>query len=65
MTPFMICYPQNVEDVKSALLYAISKNKKVVARSGGHQYSGKSSGDQNTIVVDMGYDSFTKIVERN
>lgn len=54
MSPHIICYPKNVEDVKAALLYAIKNNKKVVARSGGHQYSGKSSGDLNTLVIDMG-----------
>lgn len=57
----MICYPKNVQDVKAALIYALNNNKKVVARSGGHQYSGKSSGDLNTLVVDMGSSHFIQI----
>jgi len=28
-------------------------NKEIVARSGGHQYSGLSSGGDNTIVISM------------
>ena len=39
--------------------YAKENGKKIVARSGGHQYSGKSSGGSDTIVVSM--DRFDKI----
>ena len=39
--------------------YAQKNGKKIVARSGGHQYSGKSSGGSDTIVLSM--DRFDKI----
>ncbi len=57
MTPFMVAYPANEHDIKWALKFALENGKKVVARSGGHQYSGKSSGNQDTIVLSM--DNFT------
>ena len=53
MSPFLIVYPKTVNDISFVLSYAHSQNKKVVARSGGHQYSGKSSGGNDTIVIDM------------
>jgi hypothetical protein len=33
----------------------------VVSRSGGHQYSGKSSGGDDTVVIDLGGELFTQI----
>lgn len=53
MTPFMIAYPRDKEDISAAIAYAKTQNKWIVARSGGHQYSGKSSGGQDTIVLSM------------
>lgn len=38
MHPFVIGYPENKADVVAFVKYAIDKGKKVVARSGGHQY---------------------------
>lgn len=53
MTPFMLAYPANEDEVAAAIIFAQTIGKKVVARSGGHQYTGKSSGDQGTIVLSM------------
>ena len=63
VTPLMIAYPRDVEDIKAAIKYVQSKNAQstndpskklsIVARSGGHQYSGKSSGGDTTIVLSM------------
>jgi hypothetical protein len=35
--------------------------KYVVARSGGYQYSGKSSGGDDTIVIDLEESNFTQV----
>ncbi|MBA4191767.1 MAG: hypothetical protein C0467_27625 [Planctomycetaceae bacterium] len=61
MTPFMVAYPRDEADIKAALVFAKSKGKRVVARSGGHQYSGMSSGGDGTIVLAM--DRFAQFVE--
>ena len=53
MSPFMVAYPKDVGDIQVALNFARTANKKVVARSGGHQYCGKSSGGNDTIVLSM------------
>ncbi len=53
LTPLMVAYPRDVEDIVAAIAYARSKNLHIVARSGGHQYSGKSSGGSKTIVLSM------------
>jgi FAD/FMN-containing dehydrogenase len=53
LTPLMVAYPRDVEDIAAAIAYARSKNLLIVARSGGHQYSGKSSGGSKTIVLSM------------
>ena len=49
----MVAYPVDEHDIRSALKFAKEMNKKIVARSGGHQYCGKSSGGQDTIVLSM------------
>jgi hypothetical protein len=54
-SPFMLAYPKNVDDIASAIQYAKDNNKKIVARSGGHHYTGKSSGGEDTILLDMYY----------
>lgn len=59
MSPYLIIYPKNENQVKESILFAKSINKKVVARSGGHQYCGLSSGGQDTIVLSMNH--FDKI----
>jgi len=62
MTPFMVAYPRDVDDIKSALNFARGKQKHVVARSGGHQYSGLSSGGDGTIVLAMDrFDHLTRV----
>jgi FAD/FMN-containing dehydrogenase len=59
LTPLMVAYPRDVEDIVAAIAYARSKNLQIVARSGGHQYSGKSSGGSTTIVLSM--DAFDQL----
>ncbi|TWU58973.1 6-hydroxy-D-nicotine oxidase [Rubripirellula tenax] len=53
MTPFMLAYPRDDGDIVAAIQFARSQGKHVVARSGGHQYSGKSSGGSDTIVLSL------------
>ncbi len=53
MSPYAIGFPKNDNDICSAIRFAKENKKKIVARSGGHQYTGKSSGGQDTIVLDM------------
>ncbi len=53
MTPFMLAYPRDEADIKAAIIFAKTHNKHIVARSGGHQYSGLSSGGDATIVLSM------------
>jgi hypothetical protein len=53
MTPHMVAIPQDLNDIRTALKFARIKRKRVVARSGGHQYSGTSSGGDGTIVLSM------------
>lgn len=59
MSPFLLAYPANVGDIACLLKLAKELGKNVVARSGGHQYSGLSSGGDGTIVLSM--DSFTGV----
>jgi len=59
MKPYMVTYPRDAKDIKAAIKFAKANNKSIVARSGGHQYSGKSSGGQDTIVLRM--DAFNQI----
>lgn len=64
MTPFMVAYPKDVDDIKAALKFARAKNKHIAARSGGHQYCGKSSGGNSTIVLAMdAFNRFQKVTE--
>lgn len=53
MSPFLIAYPADLDDIVLVLRYARDQEKSVVARSGGHQYSGLSSGGDGTIVISM------------
>ena len=53
MSPYMIAYPMDEDDISVIVRFAEKENKHVVARSGGHQYTGKSSGGDDTIVVSM------------
>ncbi len=53
LTPLMVAYPRDAEDIAAAIAFARSENLHIVARSGGHQYSGKSSGGSKTIVLSM------------
>lgn len=64
MTPFMVAYPIDEADIKVAITFAKAHNKRIVARSGGHQYTGKSSGNQSTIVLSMdAFKQFTYITD--
>jgi FAD/FMN-containing dehydrogenase len=60
MMPHMVAYPENVADVVAAVSFAAANAKKVVARSGGHHYSGLSSGGDDTILLSM--DKFDSVV---
>lgn len=59
MSPFLLAYPATHEDIACVLKLAKELKKNVVARSGGHQYSGLSSGGDGTIVLSM--DAFTGV----
>ncbi len=62
MTPFMVAFPEDVDDIKAALAFAKVQKKSIAARSGGHQYCGKSSGDDSTIVLAMdAFNQFQKV----
>ncbi len=52
-TPSVVAYPLDVADIQAALAYALAHQKRVVTRSGGHQYSGQSSGDGTAVVLSM------------
>lgn len=60
-TPAVIAYPLDVADIRAALVYALANQKRVVTRSGGHQYSGQSSGDDTTVVLAM--DQFDHLLD--
>jgi len=62
MSPFFVAYPADSDDVTSAINFAKKEKKYIVARSGGHQYSGKSSGGKDTIVLSM--DSFATLKKK-
>lgn len=51
--PFLVAYPEDVNDIILAVRFAMSKGKKVVARSGGHQYCCLSSGDSSVVLLSM------------
>jgi FAD binding domain len=53
--PFRIATPTSVDDVIQVVKFAIDNNKRAVVRSGGHQYCGFSSGDQNYVQIVMDY----------
>lgn len=54
--PNVIAIPKDTDDVKAAVEYGVQQKLKVVARSGGHQYCGLSTGGNDTILLKM--DSF-------
>jgi FAD/FMN-containing dehydrogenase len=54
MRPYLIAYPRmDSDDIPAAIRFARANNKRIVARSGGHQYSGMSSGGDDTILLSM------------
>src|SRR5262245_4343254 len=54
MRPHLIAYPRRgTDDVAAAIRFAQASHKHIVARSGGHQYSGMSSGGDDTILLSM------------
>jgi FAD/FMN-containing dehydrogenase len=53
MQPYYIAYPEDINDIKIMIDLARLLGKKIVARSGGHQYSGLSSGGDDTIVLSL------------
>jgi FAD/FMN-containing dehydrogenase len=57
-SPYMVAYPKDAKDIAAAIFYAKQESKKIVTRSGGHQYCGLSSGGNDTIVLSM--DNFAK-----
>ena len=64
-SPYMVAYPLDEEDIVFAIKFAIENHKKVVARSGGHQYCGKSSGRSDTIVLSMDALNFINDLSEN
>ena len=54
MRPYLIAVPRrDSDDVPAAIRFAKANKKYLVARSGGHQYSGLSSGGDDTILLSM------------
>jgi FAD/FMN-containing dehydrogenase len=53
MTPRLVAVPKDAADVAVAVNDAAQQGLKVVARSGGHQYCGLSSGGNDTLLIDM------------
>ena len=54
MYPHLIAYPKpDTNDIAIAIKFAIDNEKYIVTRSGGHQYSGLSSGGEDTILLSM------------
>jgi hypothetical protein len=54
MHPSLIAYPRmDSDDIPAAIRFARANNKRLVARSGGHQYSGLSSRGDDTILLSM------------
>ena len=52
-SPCTIAQPKTVEEIKAILIAASGCGKKIVVRSGGHQYCGFSSGDKGYIQIIM------------
>jgi FAD/FMN-containing dehydrogenase len=59
MTPKFVAFPLDVADIAAAIGYAKQNSLRVVARSGGHHYSGLSSGGSSTLLLSM--DSFRSV----
>jgi FAD/FMN-containing dehydrogenase len=54
MRPFLIAYPRmDSDDIPAAINFARANNKRLVARSGGNQYCGLSSGGDDTVLLSM------------
>jgi FAD/FMN-containing dehydrogenase len=54
MHPHLIAVPRSdSDDIPAAIRFAKANKKYLVARSGGHQYSGLSSGGEDTILLSM------------
>jgi FAD/FMN-containing dehydrogenase len=55
MSPGLIAFPLDAADVERAVTFAATQQPplRVVARSGGHQYCGLSSGGTDTLVLDL------------
>jgi FAD/FMN-containing dehydrogenase len=53
MQPHLVVVPDGARDVELAVRYAAANGLRVVARSGGHQYCGLSSGGDDTLLIDM------------
>jgi FAD/FMN-containing dehydrogenase len=56
MRPYLIAVPRmDSDDVPAAIRFAKDNKKYLVARSGGHQYSGLSSGGDDAILLSRLY----------
>lgn len=53
MTPSLVLYPKDVDDIKSVVKYARSEKIAIATRTGGHQYSGASSTYGKNIQLDL------------
>lgn len=66
MHPYMVAYPRkDTDDIAVAIKYAVTNKKYVVARSGGHQYCGLSSGGDDTILLSMDLCNDLEVTEVN
>lgn len=59
----MLVQPTNISDIQIIIKFAKLSKKFIVVRSGGHQYSGTSSGGDETIVVSL--NSFNDLKHNN
>ena len=54
MHPYLIAYPRmDSDDIPAAISFGKANGKHLVARSGGHQYCGLSSGGEDTVLLSM------------
>lgn len=53
MAPLLVAEAEDANDVLVAVKWAAGRGYKAVARSGGHQYCGLSSGGEGTVLVDL------------
>lgn len=64
MHPCLVAFPRrDTDDIGAAIKYAKANNKYIVARSGGHQYCGLSSGGEDTILLSMDHYDHLEVIK--